>query len=139
MCVGAVDGRTKFGAEVRVADISNDSDDGSVGFGARMGVFYDQVANGILRRAEEAFGEGQVDDCDFGRAFNVGCGEFAADKNRLAQGSEVAGSDIGRFESAVFVFGEGVAFDGVTVHLAIAREFGVVGGCDRGDAGNQCQ
>ena len=97
------------------------------------------MANRILRRAEESFREGEVDDCDSGGAFGIGGGEFAADENGLMQSGEVAGSDVWGFEAVVFVFGEGVAFNGVAVDLVIAGEFRIGGGCDGDYAGDPAE
>ena len=102
-------------------------------------VFDDEMADGVLWRAEESFRESKVDHCDLGGAFDVRRGEFAADKNGLAQGGEITRSDIGRFKIVVFVFGEGVAFNDVAVHLFIAGEFRVGGGCGGDDAGNSIE
>src|ERR1700733_2155776 len=94
------------------------------------------MADGILWRAKESFREGKVNYCDLGAAFGVRCGEFAADKNGLADGGEVSRSHIGRFKVAGFVFGEGVTFNDVAVNLLIAGEFRVSRGRGRDDTGD---
>src|ERR1700730_13940284 len=46
LCVSTIDGRPKFGSEVSVTSVANDSDDSGIGFGAGM-VFGDEMADGV--------------------------------------------------------------------------------------------
>jgi hypothetical protein len=70
--IGLVDAAAHGGAEIGVLDVADDSDDGGVEFDIVAATLGDGAADGVLRRAEELLGEGQIDDRDFGLPVHVG-------------------------------------------------------------------
>ena len=101
--------------------------------------FHQLAADGILRRSEEALGEGKVDDGDFGLALCVGGREFAAHKKRLMDSGEVARGDARLLEVHALVFRGLIALDGVIRCFGVTDQFGIVVGRDGDDAGNSTQ
>ncbi len=137
--VGLVDRGAERRAQIGVPDVADHADDGDVVVLLVACAFHQLAADGILRRAEEALGEGEIDDGDFGLALGIGGCEFAARKKRLMERGEVAGRDARLLEVHALVFGRLVSLDGEIRSLGVAGQFGIVVGGDRDDAGNSTQ
>ena len=75
-------------------DVADDANNGDVVVRLVACAFHQLPADGILRRAEESLGKGQVNDRNTRLSLGVGRGKFPARKKRLAQRGKVAGRDV---------------------------------------------
>src|ERR1700738_3893925 len=70
--IGFVDGWPEGRAEIGMLDVADDAHDGGIELRIVAAPFHYLAADGVSRRAEEALGESEIDDSDFGLPIGIG-------------------------------------------------------------------